>query len=74
MTATIHDIMDWMIRDKSLNKNEKEILKLVTIANCYVKSAVNWPESREPYLQDCREKLERALIYLNEELEDERES
>lgn len=72
MTATIHDIMDYMLRDKDLNENEKEILKLVMVANCAVKSAANWPDAREPYLQYCRDKLEQALIYLNEELEDDR--
>lgn len=72
MTATIHDIMDWMITDENLNENEKEILKLVIIANCSVKSAAMWPDGRKEYLQECREKLETALIYLNEELEDDR--
>ena len=74
MTATIHDIMDWIIKDKNLNENEKEILKLVISANCSVKSAVQWPEGRESYLRHCRNMLEQAIVYLDEELEDERET
>jgi hypothetical protein len=71
MTATIHNMMDYLIKDKNLNENEKEILKLVVSANCAVKSAVQWPDAREPYLRYSRDMLERALIYLNEELEDD---
>lgn len=73
MTATIHNFMDRFIKDKNLNENEKEILKYITSANCAVKSAVNWPAAREPYLRHTRDMLEQALVYLNEELEDERE-
>lgn len=73
MTATIYNFMDYLIKDKGLNENEKEILKYVTCANCAVKSAAQWPDARENYLRYSRDMLERALIYLNEELEDERE-
>ena len=73
MTAMIYDLMDYLVKDKNLNENEKEILKFIISANCAVKSAVQWPEGREKYLRYSRDMLERALIYLNEELEDERE-
>ena len=73
MTATIYNLMDHLIKDMGLNENEKEILKLVLSANCAVKSAAQWPEGRENYLRYSRDMIERALIYLNEELEDERE-
>lgn len=74
MTATITNIMDFLIKDKNLSENEKEILKLVVSANCGVKSAVQWPEAREEYLRYTRDMLDRALIYLDEELEDDREA
>jgi hypothetical protein len=74
VTATIHDIQDWLIKDKDLNENEKEILKLVMSANCFVKSAVQWPEGRETYLRDCRNMLVQAIVYLDEELEDDRKT
>jgi hypothetical protein len=58
-----------MLKDTDLNENEKEILKFVMIANCSVKSAAQWPKARRAYLMDCREKLEKALVYLEEELD-----
>jgi len=73
MTATILNLMDKMIKDDGFNENEKEILKYVLIANCCVKSAKNYPQGRKPYLRHCRDMLERAMVYLDEELEDERE-
>lgn len=74
MTATIHNLMDKMIKDDEFNENEKEILKYVLIASCCVKSAKNYPQGRKPYLRHCRDMLEKAMIYLDEELEDDREA
>lgn len=74
MTATIIDIFDKMIKDPNLNENEREILKLVMIANCSIKSAAMWPAGRDGYLIDCREKLERALVYLNDEIDNDKNS
>lgn len=74
MTATIHNFMDKLINDDEFNDNEKEILKFVIGANCAVKSAKQWPKARKAYLEYCRSNLVQALVFLDEELEDERNS
>lgn len=74
MTATIHNFMDKLINDDGFSKNEKEILKFVTSANCAIKAAKQWPEDRKAHLEYCRHNVVKALVFLDEELEDERDS
>ena len=68
MMMTI-DILDRKFKDADLNDNEREIFKLIFSANCSIKSATQFPEKREEYLAYCRDRLEQALIYLDEEID-----
>ena len=71
--AMIIDFADRKFKDADLNKNEREILKLIFSADCSMKSATQCPEDREQYLNYCRERLAEALIYLDEEIDGDRE-
>lgn len=74
MTATIHNFMDKLISDNGFTENEKKILNFVISANCAIKAAKQWPEDRKAHLEYCRNNVVKALIFLDEELEDERDS
>lgn len=70
MTETLINIVHKQTSTTELNKNEKAILDHIGTANCYAKSAKTWPEGRRRYFNACRDKLVKALIYLDEELND----
>ena len=75
MTKII-DITDILVDRKRVNgltKNQESALREVGLANHCVKSAVNWPEGREAYFRHCRNHLEKALVYLNEEIDGEQD-
>ena len=70
MTTNIIDITDILLVDrKNLTENQREALKHVSLANSSALSATNYPQGREAYLRHCRSHLEKALVYLNEELD-----
>lgn len=70
MTTNIIDITDILLVDrKNLTENQQEVVKEVGMAQHSIKCAANWPEGRENYMRHCRSHLERALVYLNEELD-----
>ena len=69
----ITDILVEMKRADDLTTNEREALKHVGIAYSSARSANTYPQGRKNYFRHCRNSLEKALVYLNEELDGEQD-
>ena len=70
----IIDITDILMQKeltKELNENQQQVLDKLALAYGAAKSAANYPEGRDNYFRHCRTHLEKALIYLNEEIDGE---
>lgn len=70
--TTIIDITDILVDKRyidGLTKNHIEIVKHVGLAQSCVKSSANYEEGKDNYLRHCRRHLEKALTYLNEEID-----
>jgi len=68
----IIDITDILVdrkRSDGLTENQREALKHVGLAHSCASSANIYPQGRENYFRHCRNHLEKALVYLNEELD-----
>lgn len=68
----IIDITDILVDRKRVNgltSNQETIVKEVGFAHHCAKSAAMWPQGKEAYFRHCRDHLEKALVYLNEEID-----